>query len=169
VTRTTPIGDRLRDRLVSLRNLPPKTLYWVVGGAGLAVLVLIFLIANRSEVFWPSLGFVLLGLYVYRKLRHRTLRLKKRFTAKAAKMPEVRLVAFPENKATVVVDHVQAKVYLRLNGLMEDLNKKLYFGEPMTVVVRDDVTAEEFRTMLQEPGVLYVRDDAFEFLKSNAS
>lgn len=169
VTRTSPMADKLRDRLVAFKNLPQKTLYWIVGASVLAVLVLIFAFAGRYGISWPSLGLVVIGLYAYRKLRHRTLRLKKRFAAKAARMPEVRLIAWPGQKATVVVDQIQAKVYLRLNGLMEDLNKKLFFGEPMSVMVRDDVTAEEFRTMLQEPGVLYVRDDAFESLKSHAS
>ncbi len=169
VTRTTPIADRLRDRLVALKNLPPKSLYWIYGASVLVALALIFIVANRFELSFPSVVLVVLGLYAYRKLRHRTLRLKKRFAAKAAKMPEVLLVAWPQQQATVVVDKVQAKVYLRLNGLMEDLNKKLFFGHPMTVVVRDDVTAEEFRTILREAGVLYVRDDAFESLKSHAS
>ncbi len=169
VTRTVPIADKLRDRLTAIKNLPQKTLYWVVGASVLAVLVLIIYLAVRFGFSFPSLGLVVVGLYAYRKFRHRTLRLKKRFTAKAAKMPEVRLVAWPQKQAIVVVDQIHAKVYLRLNGLMEDLNKKLFFGDPMTVLVRDDVTAEEFRAMLQEPGVLYVRDDAFESLKSHAS
>jgi hypothetical protein len=90
------------------------------------------------------------------------MRLMKRFAGKAARIPEVRLITWQQNKATVVVDRMQAKIYLRINGLMEDVNRKMFFGDPLTVVVRDDVTAEEFRKMLQEPGALYLRDDALD-------
>jgi hypothetical protein len=86
----------------------------------------------------------------------------KRFVARVSKLPEVRLVIFQNNCATIVIDRVQAKTYLRINGLMESVNKKLYFGKPMAAAVRDEVTPEELRRMLKEPGVLYVREDALE-------
>ena len=60
------------------------------------------------------------------------------------------------------MDHIRAKVYLRINSLMEEVNSKLFFGEPLTVTVRDDLATEEFRKLLYEPGVLYLRDDAPE-------
>jgi hypothetical protein len=133
--------------------------------AGVAVagaLVVIAALANRQGLFWPSLGFIIAGLYIYRKMRHRTLRLIKRFSSKVARIPEVRLIMWQQTKVTVVVDHIRAKIYLRVNSLMEEVNSKLFFGEPLTVVVRDDVAADEFRKLLYEPGVLYLRDDALE-------
>jgi hypothetical protein len=111
---------------------------------------------------WTVAFLAVVGLYLYRKMRHRTRRLMKRFAGKAARIPEVRLVTFQGRKATVVVDRIQAKIYLRINGLMEDLNGKLFFGEPLEVVVLDDLAPESFRKLLQEPGALYVRDDVFE-------
>jgi serine/threonine protein kinase len=162
VTRATPIAGRLRERLESLRSLPPKTMIWVGCAVAVILLVLFEILANTEGRFWSLAIFVVFCLFVYRKVRNRTRRLMKRFATKAAKIPEVRLITWQQRKATVVVDRIQAKIYLRINGLMEDLNGKLFFGEPLEVVVRDDVTPEDFRKLLQEPGALYLRDDAFE-------
>jgi hypothetical protein len=42
---------------------------------------------------------------------------------------------------------------------MDSLNGKMFFGDPFTVTVRDDVTPDETRTMLTGSGVLFVRDE----------
>jgi serine/threonine protein kinase len=162
VTRVASFSDRFRDRMERLKDLSPKTLFWIGGIAVVAALVLIVALANRQGLFWPGLGITVVGLYLYRKLRHRTPRLMKRFSAKAARIPEVRLIIWQQKRVTVVVDHIRAKVYLRINSLMEEVNSKLFFGEPLTVTVRDDLATEEFRKLLYEPGVLYLRDDAPE-------
>ncbi len=162
VTRAVPVADRLRRRLESLQNLPPRKMLWLAGTAAVALLVLLAVLTNNEGRVW-SLGLIaFVCLLIYRKFRHRTLGLMKRFAGKAARIPEVRMITWQQKKATVVVDRIQAKIYLRINGLMEDLNRKLFFGEPLTVVVRDDVSPDEFRKLLREPGVLYLRDDSYE-------
>ncbi len=162
VTRAVPATERWRDRLESLKALPPKTLAATAGASALLVLLLVFVFTKRISEFWSLMPFVVIGLLAYRRYRNRTMRLMKKFAGKAARIPEVRLITFQQNRAMVVVDRLQAKIYLRINGLMEELNQKLFFGERMSVVVRDDFTPEEFRSMLKEPGALYVRDDVFE-------
>jgi hypothetical protein len=63
---------------------------------------------------------------------------------------------------TVVVDKAMAKTYLRVNTLIEQLNASMFFGEPFTVVVRENATAEETRSLFSGSGVLYVRQDVLE-------
>ena len=38
-------------------------------------------------------------------------------------------------------------------------NERLFQGEPMTLVVREEVGNEEVRRLLSSPGVQYLRDD----------
>jgi len=169
VTRAIPIGERIRDGLESLKSLQGSTLSWVAIVAALLVVVLaLWVVGKRVDIGYLIIIFVV-GMWLYRHYRNRGQKMLKRFVAKVSKMPEVRLIAFQNNCATVVIDRVQAKTYLRINSLMESVNKKLYFGKPMVAAVRDDVTPEEFRRMLKEPGVLYVCEDAFESTTSKAS
>ena len=73
----------------------------------------------------------------------------KRFAAKVKKMPEIRIVTFHEDRATVLVDRAAAKTYVRINSLMDKINSKRFFGEPYRVVVRDNVAREEQRKALE--------------------
>ncbi len=161
VTRAIPIAERIRDGIASFRDLQGSDLKWaaVVAGVFLAALLL-WIVWRKSD----SGGLILLavvGMWVYRHYRNRRQTLLNRFVTKVSRYPEVRLITFQNNRATVVVDRVQSKIYLSVNGLLETVNRKLYFGLPVTAAVRDDVDPEELRRILREPGVLYVRDDAF--------
>jgi predicted Ser/Thr protein kinase len=161
VTRAVPVGDRLREQLESFKNLKPATLAWIAGGAVLLILALLLLSTGRSGGAWPLFGFFGIGLLVYRRLRNRPQKMLKRFADRIGKLPEVKLITCQQNKILVVVDRTQAKIYVRVNGMLESMNRKLIFGDPMTVAVRDDVPQEELRKILQQPGVLYVHDDLF--------
>ena len=77
--------------------------------------------------------------------------------ARLRKMPEVRVIALSDNNLTVIVDQAQAAMYARVHDLVEGVNRKLYFGAPLTGSVRDDVPPDELSKVLQRPGVLYVR------------
>ena len=77
-------------------------------------------------------------------------------------MPEVRLIVERDRQVTVAVDHVVARILVRVNAQIDKANDKWFRGEKFTVKVRDDVTAEELRGLLQGTGVLYVRKDLLE-------
>jgi hypothetical protein len=161
VTRAVPMGDRLREQFESFKNLKPATLAWIAGGT-IVLLVLVFLFfAKKSLEFGPIVGFLVVCLLIYRHYRHRPQRMVKRFAARIGKFPEVKLITCQQKDILVVVDRMQAKIYVRVNSLLESMNKKLFFGDPMTVSVRDDVPQDEMRRILQQPGILYVRDDVF--------
>ena len=83
----------------------------------------------------------------------------KRFVAKVSKFPEVKAITCSDSLITVIVDKAQAKLYIRINSLIDTMNKKLYFGESLKAAVRDDLSEEDFQRTLRAPGVLYVHDD----------
>ncbi|HYK89036.1 MAG TPA: serine/threonine-protein kinase [Acidobacteriota bacterium] len=162
VTRAIPIGDRIREGIESIRGFQGSTLIWLAIIAGILFLgFILWLVGKRGDIWW-LVSLVVVGMWLYRYYRYRGRRLLKRFVTKVSRFPEVKLISFQKNRATVVVDRMQARTYLRVNSLIEAANKKLYFGEPMVAAIRDDVGSEEFRRMLQEPGVLYIREDAFD-------
>jgi hypothetical protein len=65
----------------------------------------------------------------------------------------------------VIVDQAKAKLYIRVNSLIDSVNKKLYFGGNFEAAVRDDLSSNEFHRILREPRVIYVREDVI--LKSD--
>ena len=83
----------------------------------------------------------------------------KRLVAKAAKFQDVRAIRIRDNLITLVVDRAQASLYIRINSLVDSINKKLFTGKPIEVNLRDDLPPEEFQQMLRESGMAYVRDD----------
>ena len=119
-------------------------------------------------MFWQGWDFgqllvlVIAGLFVYRRIRNRRARLLKKFASKVRKVPEVRLITREQNHITVVVDKSTAKTYERVNGQMDWLNGKLFFGDPFSVSLRDSLTDAETRSLLEAPGVLYVRADVLD-------
>jgi predicted Ser/Thr protein kinase len=162
ISTRVPLAQRLREGIGSLKDLTPAEWIWPAAIALAAIVLLV--LALTIEGFSLGTLFVLglVGLIVYRRLRNRRFRLMKRFGAKVRKMPEVRLIVFDEQRVTVVADKALAKTYVRVNALLDKVNERMFFGEPFSVTVRDDVPAEELRALLQGPGVVYVRDDVLE-------
>ncbi len=162
VTRVMPLGDRLREKLESFRRLQPSSLIWIAGGVGVLAILIYLMVSKRIGSFGSVVLVVLLGLTAYRRFRYGTQRRLKRFASRIGRFPEVRLITCQQRNITVVVDRMQAKIYLRVNSMVESMNRKLFIGDPIAVSVRDDVPQEEVRRMLQQPGILYIRDDVFQ-------
>ena len=72
------------------------------------------------------------------------------------------MIVLREREVTIGVDHVVARIYVRVNALLDKLNGRWFFGEKFEARVRDDVSGEELRGMLQGAGVLFVREDLLE-------
>ncbi len=161
-TRSVPLVDSFRTRFASLRlSARPLLVVGVILVCLLISALIVFMYQKRID-FWPLGLAAVVALLAYRRYRNRDARLMKRFSARASKLPEVRLVAFSGRRAVVVVDRMQAKTYLRIHGAVDSINRKLFFGEPMSVDVRDDASLEELRRMLKEPGITYFREDVVE-------
>jgi len=161
ISSKAPLGARLQEQWASLRD---RTLgEWLLPGLALVIALAVLL----SVFFRPAVENVVPGLIfpaiaallVWRRFRNRRLRLARRFVAKVRKMAEVRLVALDGMRFTVVADRAQAKTYVRANALLDGVNSSMFFGDPFTLVIREDVSPEEEKTLLSGPGVLYVRED----------
>jgi predicted Ser/Thr protein kinase len=161
ISSKAPLAARLREQWTTLRDRPLGE--WLLPGAvlvvGLAVLLSVVLRPSIDGIL-PGLLFpAVAGLLIWRRFRNRRLRLARRFVAKVRKLPEVRLVALDGMRFTVVADRAQAKTYVRANALLDSVNASMFFGDPFTLAVRDEVSPAEEKALLSGPGVLHVRED----------
>ena len=99
-----------------------------------------------------------IGLFLFRRFRNRGQREIRRFVKKVSSMREVRLVAFSKGQFTVVAENPTARTYVKLNALLAAANERLFSGEPMTLVVRENLPPDETAKILSSPGVHFVRD-----------
>jgi len=159
VSSKAPLALKLQEQWRSLRD---RTLGdWLLPALVVlvAVAVLVSLLVTHRESGGSIFMLVLAGLFVWRRIRNRRLRLGRRFVKKVCRMPEVRLVTLEGLRFTVLADRAQARTYVRANALLDEVNSTMFFGDPFTLVIRDDFTPEEERTALSSPGVLYLRED----------
>ena len=158
-TRPMPLVENVRSRLLSL-GLPRKpVLIGIAAAAGLLIIGGLVWVYLKGGGFWPAFLVIIGALWCYRHVKNRTSRLARRFVARVSKLPEVRMVTADDKHLTVVVDQIQAKTYLRIHGTIDAINRKLFYGEPLTVALKDDISPEEYRQMLRAPGIIYLRDD----------
>ena len=157
IQRSGPSEKKIQGWLDWLKHSMP------FGFKGIAVaavsLILVGLLIFKATSIGILVWVVLIGLVVYRYVRNRKSRMLKRFTGKVSGFPEVRAIIVRGNQVTIVVDQAVAKTYIRVNSLIDSVNKKLYFGSPVEAAVRDDLSSDEFQQVLREPGVVYIRDD----------
>jgi hypothetical protein len=156
--RPPSLKERLSDTLDRFLHLKPAEYVWLVGGA-LALALVLYLLITRSGLAFP-IPLALACLLVYRHVRHQPQRMVETFVRKVARVPEVRFIACQDRQVTVSVDRAAGQLYARINAQLGACNRKLFFGEPMSVVIRSDLTPEETRQWLSSPGVHYVRENA---------
>jgi hypothetical protein len=149
--------DRLGDRLGEVK---PSGYAWLAVGA-LALVFAFYLLMLRVGV-GALIPLAVAGLLVYRHLRHQPRRLLESFVRKVARLPEVRFIACEDRRITVGVDRAAGQLYGRINKHLSACNRKLFFGEPWTMVIRSDLTTEETHQWLATPGVHYVREAGTE-------
>ncbi len=46
----------------------------------------------------------------------------------------------------------------RANAFVDSVNSSMFFGDPFSLVIRDDASPEEAKALLTGPGILYVRE-----------
>ncbi len=121
---------------------------------------IVYLWSANGGLLFPLLPLAVTGLLIYRKIRNETRKMLELFVRKVAKIPEVRLIVFENGKITVGVDRAVGQLYGRINGQLNHCNRKLFFGPPMSVVIRENLSTDETRQLLAGTGVQYVRDAA---------
>jgi len=162
ISANVPLGEQIRESLRSLKELTPAE--WVVpaGVAVIVVLALLLLFWRGEFSLFSLLFFGFVALFVFRAVKNRRQRLIKRFGVKVAKLEGVRVIVREGGKVSVIVDRAVAKTYVRVNALMDQVNSRMFYGEPFTVVVRDGLSPDEEKALLQGPGVIFVRPDILE-------
>ena len=163
VSGRTPIFDRLRLDRLHLDHLRAAA-----GGLTVPGLLLVGSVILISLIILiPSLGqgklgglipVAILSLILYGHMRQRHNQIIRRFSKKASKLKEVRLVAYRDGGFTVFADHPTAKTFVKLNAALESANNGLYQGEPMTLSVRENATEAEVREAVTQSGIRYFRD-----------
>ena len=156
IQRSLPLDERLRRGLDWIGHAIPFGPSGPIVAIGLLVLVVGLLV---SDALGGLVAMTIVGLLIYRWVRNRRNRLLKRFVSRIGKLREVQAILVRDNRITVIVDKTQARVYVRVNNLVETINGKLFHGEPFEAVVRDDLNEEYLLAALREPGVAYVRED----------
>jgi serine/threonine protein kinase len=152
-----PAGERVKVWLESIKTSVP------LGNKGLIILAAVLVLAFAllfTRVQWGSLiGPAFIALFLYRMIRNRKHRLLADFGKKLAKIPEVKAVSVVEDRVIVVLDKAPAKTYIHINGQIEALNSRLFFGKPATLEIKDDLADAEFQKLIRQPGLVYVRED----------
>ena len=159
LNRTVSVKERIRETLEHFRSLKPSEYMWVVV-ALVAVGSLIYVLFSKGGLGAPLLPLAICMLLVYRRIRNQQQRISEQFVRKVAKLPEVRLIVCDGPKIIVGVDRAVGQLYGRINAQLNRCNGKLFFAQPMSVVIRDDLSPEETRRLLAGEGVQFVRDDA---------
>jgi serine/threonine protein kinase len=158
LARPLSLKDRIGDRFDRLTHLKPSEYAWLAGGI-LAVAGFIYLLVANVGSLFPLIPFAFIGLLFYRDIRNKPRKMLDLFVRKVARIPEVRFLVCVDRKVTVGVDRAVGQLYGRINNQLNYCNRKLFFGQPFSVQIRHDLSADEIRHLLEGPGVQYVRDD----------
>jgi len=151
-----PPGARILEWLGGLRtSFRLGSTGWLI--LGLAAIALAAIVFKRIEV-GTIVTNIFLGVLIYRYVRNRKLRLLRSFRRKASAIPEVRAIHIQGDRVTVVIDKSPAKTYIRISGLIEEVNKRLFFGKPVTGEIIDDPAAPELKRLLRQPGTVFIRE-----------
>jgi hypothetical protein len=151
---------RVTEAWTRLRRLPPSQYLWF-SAAAVGLGFAFYLSLSRID---PG-GLILLSLaalLVFRHVRNRPQKAQDLFVRRLAKIPEVRLVVVQDQRATVVVDRPVPQLYSRINNHLRTCNRKLYWGQPMSVAILHDLPAEQIQKLLTGPGVQHVREDVID-------
>jgi len=160
VAQKTSWRQRIQEAWEQFRQLPPSHYKW---HALAAIVLALALYWSLSRIGTGGVIFLALaGFVIYRGIRNRPHRVQDQFVRRVAKIPEVRLVVIRGQEVTVVVLNPVAQLYGRINALLRSCNRKLYFGQPMTVSILHQISEEQFQKLLTGPGVQFFRDPAAE-------
>jgi len=150
--------ERLQVWFENLKNFFPLGTkgIWIVAAAVVAAVALLF-----TEFNWGSLiGPAVIGLFVYRFIKNKKKRMVAGFVKSVSALSPVQAVIYRDNKLTVIVGQAPASVYLRITGLVEAMNGKLFVGKPVDADIKSDLSEAEIRALIRQLGVVFLREDA---------
>lgn len=125
-----------------------------------AVLLVVLALFIGFKIDWNgAIGPAIIALFIYRAFRNRKKRRLVGLVKKLGRIPEVRAVLLRENALVLAMDEAPANVYIRITGLVDEFNRRLYFGKPVTAEIRGSLDAAGLNTFLKQTGIAYVRED----------
>ena len=151
------LNQRLGDAIEQIGRMRPVQFTWFAAGVA-ALGFVIYLLLNDVSL-GSFLFFLVIGAFLYRRIRHQPQRQIERVVRKISKVPETRLICFHERNLIVVVDRQVSQLYERIHHYVNESNRKLFFGDPISVTIRHQMPPEEWEQLLESPGVNYVRKD----------
>ena len=152
-----PLPERLANWCRSVAHLQPAQYAWLAAGL-IAAAVVVYLVVTNVRL-GPFVTLAVIGLLVYRRIRHQPQRLLESFVHQVARIPEVRVIACQDRRLTVVVDREISQLYGRIHDHLNQSYRKLFFGEGLSVSIRHNLSPDELRQLLNGPGVHYVREE----------
>jgi predicted Ser/Thr protein kinase len=150
-------AERLQAWFQSLKaSVPLGTKgIWILAAVLIVAIALLF-----TRVNWGSLiGPAIVGLFLYRFFRNKKKRLLAALAKRLAKLPEVKAIMLRPDQLVVVADRAPASLSLRVTSLVDEVNGKFFIGKHVTAEIKSDLGEAEFRNLLKQVGVVYVRED----------
>lgn len=156
-----PLAERLQGWWGSLFGVALGSQWQAtIAIAAVACSLIVFLVIRGAEI-WPTLiGLFFVGTFLYRRVRNRRYYMLRNLAGKLRRMPDVRLAVANGQQLTLVTENALAKTYVRSHALVNEVNSKMLYGDAFTLVIRDNPPEDEVRTLLSNPGVMYLRDDS---------
>jgi hypothetical protein len=142
--------ERLKE-FISSMPLPV-----LIAGTAAVLIAITLIIGIKWEGLIP---WAIVGLLVFRYVKNRKKRLIKKFINRIRRFAEVKVVTLKGDRIRVYARNAEARLYVRINSLVDDINRKLVFGQPLEVSIEADLTREQLSPVLKESGVLFVRDE----------
>jgi serine/threonine protein kinase len=155
-----PLVQQVRVALREIRDVPPSRMAWYSISLASLVAAIVFMVRSAQPGSLLAAGVV--GLFVYRYVRNRPLQMLRLFVRRIGRIPEVRMITCKDDQLTVYVDRAGAGLYSRINETLTACNRRLFFGNAMTVAIRTDSPKDELDRALNDTGVHYVRPDVIE-------
>jgi serine/threonine protein kinase len=153
-------GTGMQSAAEWLRSSLPQA--WAGVLLGVATLVVVGYLFYQPDAIGAFISIALVSLVVFRLVRNRRRRLARGFVSRISKIKDVIAVRVADDLITVIVGEAKAKVFVRVNTLLEDMNNKHFLGEPFRAEVRDDLSHEDLQRILRSPGIAYVRKDILD-------
>ncbi len=156
---SAPVGHRFQELTELLQRALPGWGPTTVIVA--AVALLIFMIAV-DDAFGTVLSFGVIGLVLYRFVRNRRRRLTRRLVKRIARIEEVKAIRTRPEGITLFTEAAPARLYVRVNSLVDAVNHKHFFGDDIQLEIQDDLSAEDFDQALRQAGIAYLRKDILD-------
>jgi len=150
-------AERFRNWLQNIKSSFPlgKTGIWIVAAAVIVAVALLFTNFNYGSLIGPAV----IGVFAYRGIRNKRKRLIAAFAKNISALPSIQAVIYRDEKLQVIVDKAPASVYLRITGLVDSMNGKMFFGKPVETDIRSDLPEAEIQALIRRLGIVYVRTD----------